>query len=866
MRCGMSKEKIPDWFLRFLRWFCPPQLLEEIEGDLLQKYERDCKMLGEGRASRKLFWRALRFFRPGIVLRNKFLWKLNPFHMLPHFFKVFIRTSRKYAGYSLINMSGLAVGLACSLFAGLWILDELAFDRFHQDKERIFSIRTHATYGDGIFTFNNTPGPLAEGLKEFPEVEEACRSTFNGRTLIANRDKSFFEAGIYADASLFRIFTLPLTEGEADHLLDDVNSIVLSETLAKKYFGNKPAIGNVLKVDNATDVRVTAVMQDLPPQSTLQFQFVLPYSLYAKSDPYNQEWGAWTGGDTYVKLRDGIETKSLEKKISAQLTHPKIWPRWGDNVELALFSLKDWRLRDFENGKLSEGRSASLRAFGLVALFILLIASVNFMNLATARSINRAKEIGVRKVIGAVRSSLRWQFTGESILLSFASMLAGLGIVHLALPAFNALTDKKIFIDYGNPLVLLAVPGIALITGLLAGSYPAFFLSSLQAINVLKGKLSGTQGAGLRKTLVVFQFSLSVVLVISALVVYRQIDYMRNKNLGFDKENVFYFRASGKAGKNYDVLREELMSAPGIRSVSRASEEPMNIQQGLELADDAWRGKTKEDNIAFSWLFCDADFLKAFHFDLADGRNFSATNPADSNNFIISQEAARRMRIPQPVGEPLKVDRKGVIVGVVKNFNSLSLKLAMQPVIISMRPERASRIFIHYEKGQLSAVLNHAQAVYQKLEPDFPMEVTFLDDSFNKLYQDEILTGRLAACFTAIAVFISCLGLFGLSSFMAERRIREIGIRKILGATVSQLVSLLSRDFMILVAVALTVGFPIAWWACNLFLQKYAFRVDIGASTFVIAGVSLVTLSLMTVAWQSVRAALTNPVNNLRTE
>jgi hypothetical protein len=533
---------------------------------------------------------------------------------------------------------------------------------------------------------------------------------------------------------------------------------------------------------------------------------------------------------------------------------------------LILFGLEDWHLKSFENGKLADGNSSYIRAFALIALFILIIASVNFMNLATARSVGRAKEIGVRKVVGAVRASLTRQFIGESILLSFISLLVGLVMVHLSLPFFNSLTGKQISINYFNPVLSASLVSIALLTGLLAGSYPAFFLSSLQTIYVLKGKLSRGTGASVRKALVVFQFSISVVLIISALIIYRQIEFMRNKNLGFDKENIFYLNTSARLSKSYDAFKQELLHHPEVKSISRASEEPMSIGTGLEMGDDAWKGKTKEDNVAFRWLFCDEDFLNAFHFNVKAGRSFSASTAADSTNYIVTEEAARQMRLTEPVGERLKVDRTGSIIGVVNNFHSRGLSEPIQPVIISMRPERATRIFIRYEKGKLTEAVNLAQSAYKKLEADFPMEYFFLDDSFNRLYRNEIQIGHLATAFMTIAVFISCLGLFGLSSFTAESRIKEIGIRKVLGATVSQLVSLLCRDFVALIVVALLIGFPIAWWAGNKFLEDYAFRTNIGVSIFAITAFSLLALALITVAWQSARAAIANPTRNLRSE
>lgn len=868
----------PRVIFRLLSWFCPAQLYEEIEGDLIQRFNKDLREeLSDiskvsdtdrlRRAKRRLIWNAIRFFRPGIVLRNQIKQTPKPFYMLSHYFKIFVRTSWRSKGYSFINVSGLAVGLACSIFTLLWIVDEFAYDNFHNDKDRIFAFRTNSKSTDGIFTFNATSGRLAEGLKGFPEVQESARASFRDRILFNYKDKSFYEQGVYGDASLLTIFTFPLIEGDVRNPLPDANSAIITEKLAKKYFNGESAIGKIIRINNETDVRITAVLKNLPDQSTIQFQLMLPYSIYKKTDQYNDEWGAWTGGTTYVKLRAGTDKAKMEEKISKQITHPKIWPRWSDTVELILLPLTDLHLRsNYENGKQSGGRIEYMKAFALIAGFILLIACVNFMNLATARSLSRAKEIGVRKVVGAVRQSLANQFLSESILISTLSLLVALVLVHLLLPFFNELTDKKILVDYTNPLLISGFVGITLLSGLIAGSYPAFFLSSLKAIQVLKDKLTGGSGANVRKTLVVFQFSLSVILIISALVVYRQIEYMREKDLGFDKENTFYIRASDQLNKNFTSFKQELVNYPGISSVTRAADEPMNIQNGVELADDGWRGKKKEDNVAFQWLKCESDFLSAFHFEFVDGRNFSTEFPADSNNYIINEEAARRMRFDSPVGENLKIVKKGTIIGVVKDFHSGGLNQPIQPVIISIDPKESNQLYIHYEQGKLSEVMDHVTAIYKKLEPDFPMEYTFLDDTFDKQYKNEILIGKLSFGFMFIAVFISCLGLFGLSSFTAERRVKEIGIRKVLGATVSQMIALLCRDFVMLVFVALLIGFPIAWWLGNHFLASYAFRTDLSISVFIVTGISLLLIALLTVSYQSAKAAVRNPVKSLRSE
>ena len=788
--------------------------------------------------------------------------------MFQHFFKIFVRATWKNATYSFINIAGLAAGLASSIFILLWMIDETSFDRFHKDNERIYQIMGNHAFPAGTETYENTPGPLASSLKELPEIEESCKlTTQGGRVLFNYEDKSIYEEGVYAESSLFNLFTIPILKGDHFSPVRDNNSIAISEKLAVKYFKGQDAIGKIIRLDNSLDAKVTSVFRDLPENSSLRFEFILPYAVYAKKDPYNQEWGAWTGGTSYVKLQANANTAIVNKKINDTFTKPKIWPRWDSNVELFLFPLADWRLHNnFKDGKQEGGKIIYVKGFGIVAIFILLIACVNFMNLATARSVSRSKEVGVRKVVGAARQSLVRQFMGESILISFISLFFGLIIVYLLEPYFNDLTGRKITMDYSNPLITGGLVAITFLTGIVAGSYPAFFLSSLRAIQVLKGKFSGLSGGGVRKVLVVFQFSLSVILIICAIVVYQQLDYMRNKNLGFDKNNIFYLMSTEGIRKTVEGFRSEALQNPIIRSVAQADDNPMEIFDGMVLADNAWPGKTKADNIIFKYMQCDSDFLPALGFTLLEGRNFSSEIASDSTGYIINQEAARKMRLSDPVGQQLIAPRKGQIVGVVKDFHSTGLQGPIEPVIISMRPENARRLFIRYQPGHAEEALKYIQSVYKKFEPTFPMDYKFMDETFDRQYRDEIMTGKLSTCFTVMVIVISCLGLFGLASFTAERRAKEISLRKVLGATVTQMISMLCRDFVLLVGIALIIGLPIAWWGAQKFLNTYQFHTTLSVYVFLSTALSMLLLTLLTVSYQSAKAAMANPADSLTYE
>jgi len=788
--------------------------------------------------------------------------------MLTHFLKVFLRTTFKNPVYSFINVAGLSVGFACSIFILLWIIDEVSFDKFHSDKERIFQIMGNHAFPDGTQTLEQTPGPLAEGLIELPEVEESCRLRFGGGRILFNYGtQSIYENGVFSDISIFSVFTIPLSEGSDDNPLPDINSIAISKKLADKYFKDESALGKIFRLDSKSEAKVTAVFNDLPANSTLQFDFIIPYPVYSQVDQYNKEWGAWTGGKTYVKLKHGANIELLNKKIADVLTKPKIWPRWDSNVELFLFPISDWRLyNSFNNGVQDGGRISYIKIFSAVACFILLIACINFMNLATARSLNRAKEIGVRKVVGAARQSLTRQFMGESVLTSIVAFVFGLLIVELLLTYFNELTGKKLIIDYLDPVIISSLASVVLLTGLVAGSYPAFFLSSLKAINVLKGKFSGLSGAGIRKSLVVFQFGISIALIISAMVVYYQIDFMKKKNLGFDKENLLYFNGSPAILKNFEGFRQELLQSSTISSIARSDNNPMDNFSGMVLGDNAWPGKTKEDNLIFKTLACDDYFLPALGFDILKGRNFSKEFTTDTANYILNEEAAKRMKLSDPIGQELIAPRKGRIVGIVKNFHSGNLQGPIEPVIFSMRPDEVGQIFIRYEKGKVQEAINHVQTAYKKFEPDFPIEYSFLDETFGKQYQNEILIGKLSSSFTIIAIFISCLGLFGLASFTTERRTKEIGVRKVLGATVQGIVLMLCKDFVKLVVLGIVIGCPVGYYIGQQFLSKYAFHADISAWIFVLTTLGMLLTTLLIVSYQSIRTALTNPVNVLKVE
>jgi putative ABC transport system permease protein len=863
----MISSNYPKWPIRLLKKVCPDHLFEEIEGDVLQTYHIDLRQLGQASAKRRLVWNVIRYCRPGIILRNR--WKAN-FHLLylyRHFFAIFFRTTKRDLGYSSTNILGLTLAITCFIFIGLWSFDELSFDTFHANRENIYQVLGRHRYPDGTFVEGGMPGPLATALKGLSNVEETSRMNFTGRQLLHGNSKSFYEEGVYADASLLSIFTFHVIEGDRQRALNDRSSIIISRKIAQKYFGNESPVGQILKLNNKSDLAVKAVFEDLPQNSSLKFDYVLPYELYATQDAYNNEWGAWTGGFTYIKISNSTKVTDLENQIAEKFTKPNIWARWDSNVELFLFPLKKWHLNNnFTDGVQDGGRINYVIIFSAVGVFILLMACINFTNLTIARATKRAKEIGVRKVIGAHRSSLFIQFLSESILIVALATLLSLIVVTLALPLFNQLTGKEIILPYREPAFYILISGVILIVGFIAGCYPAILPSSFNVMEVLKGKFHVIKVNTLRRALIVFQFTLSVTLIVCCIMATRQIQYIQNKNLGFDRQNIIYFNLSEQLSAKVDAFKNETMKSPLINAVSEADTNPMEVQRGMVLSDNAWPGKTKEDNIIFRWIQCDHDFIPALGFNIIAGRNFSKSNAADSVSYIINEEAARQMKLTHPVGQSLSAPHPGKIIGVVRDFHSAKLQFAIQPVIFAMKPVRSPLLFVKYEAGRTKEVIPYVESIYKKFEPDFPLEWKIMNDALTQQYKDEQMINKIANLFTGIAIVISCMGLLGLVTYTAEMRGKEIGIRKVMGASIFQILTLLSKDFLMLIAIAFLIGIPLGWIASEQYLKDYAFRINMDISTIILTALLLAVATLLAVSFQSVKAAAANPNKTLRSE
>jgi len=785
--------------------------------------------------------------------------------MLRNYLKIAWRNIAKSKTFSFINVLGLALGMTCSLLILLWVQDERSVNRFHANGPRIYQVLENQQWtGNDISTTPATPGPLAPALvAEVPEVEKAVKITWEEERLLALGQKAYKEKGRIAGPDLFQIFTFPFLHGNAKTAILEPTSIVISEKVALKLFGKTDVLGRMIRLDNKEDRKITGVMQNIPETSSLKFDFVLPLEPFEKENQWITKWDN-NGIRTFALLHANADVNRVNAKI-LDFVHQH--DKNVTTIKTFLFPFEDSYLYSkFTNGKPDGGRIDYVRLFTIVAIFILIIACINFMNLATARSAKRAKEVGIRKVVGAERSFLIGQFIGEAVLTAGMALIFAVLLVQVLLPVFNTLTEKQISIEYGNPYYWLTLLGLALLTGIVSGSYPALFLSSLQPVKILKGTLRFKSGAVLfRQGLVVFQFALSLLLIIGTLIAGRQVDYIRTKNLGLDRENVVYMALEGDLPKRFDVFKQELLQSPGIQSVTSSGSDPLAI--GNSTIGVEWKGKDPADKTLFTQMPVSYDFINTMKIKLLDGRDFSKNVVTDSTNYLVNEEAARRMGMKSPVGQDLKFwGKSGKIIGLMKNFHLNSLRVAIEPLILRLDTTYNSTVIIRTRPGDIEKAIASMQALSKKHNPAYPFAYEFADESFEKQYTSETLIGKLANYFAILAIFIACLGLFGLAMFTAEQRTKEIGVRKVLGASIPSIVTLLSKDFLRLVLIAIVIATPIAWYSMSQWLQDFKYRIDIEWWMFMGAGLLAIAIALLTVSFQSIKAALMDPVKSLRTE
>lgn len=786
--------------------------------------------------------------------------------MLQNYFKIAWRNLIRYKGFTAINIIGLTLGLVFALLIGLWVQDELNMNQFHNNIDRLYQVKANLFWsGNEPSTGTGIPGPVEQTLEaEIPEIEAVAKYS-DRESLFTVEETAAKEAGLYVSPDFLQLFTFPLLAGNKNAVLNSPDAIVISETMARKYFGTTDVIGKIIEVNKNESLQISGVVKDIPNNSRIQFQWLRSFEAFEKENDWSKTWGNFSFA-TFVLLRPNTNLGAVQQKIKT------IGNIKDHRAEIFLQPFSEAYLYSkFENGKVAGGRIEYVRLFSAIALFVLLLACINFMNLATARAAQRAREIGIRKVVGAKRSSLIGQFLGEAMLISLFALVLAIAIANLVLPGFNHLFEKQLSIDYNNPVFWTGALGLTLITGLLAGSYPALILSGFRPVKVLKGDfpLGGRGGVAdgsslLRKGLVVFQFVLSIFLIIGVTVIQQQIHYVRSKNLGINRQDLFYTLLEGNLETQLEPFRQELMKSPAIGSVTSTMFNPMNIQ--ASSGDLSWQGKDPNQMTAVSPIMVGNDFIETMGIKLKEGRDFRNFQ-VDSASYIVNESAVKLMGMENPIGQEIEFWMgKGKIVGVVEDFHLKSLHESITPLIICYYPENTWMAWVKPAPGQTEAALAHTEKVIKSMNPGYPFFYSFADEEFEKQYRNETLTGQLANWFAVIAIIISCLGLFGLATYATERRTREIGVRKILGASVTDIITLLSQDFVKLVLVAILIATPIGWWAMNRWLEAFTYRIDIQWWTFVIAGFAAIAIALITVSFQAIRAAVANPVDSLRSE
>ncbi|MES2795680.1 MAG: ABC transporter permease [Bacteroidota bacterium] len=797
--------------------------------------------------------------------------------MIRNYLKIAFRNLLKNKTYSFINIGGLAVGMAVAMLIGLWIHDELAANKNHANYENLFQVKMNQTFGNERGTQDAIPFPMGPELKnKYPDFEGVAMCDWGSNRSLAFGNQKFLKDGHYIGEEAIDMFTLKILKGNKNPLKDPY-SIVITNELAETIFGKLDPIGKVIKLDNTTDLKITAVVEKQPKNATLQFDYLIPWTLQAKLRPDDVNRQELNWGDNsfqaYVQLKKGVDFNSTNAKIkNVVLNHfpnNKLM-QTGMKPEVFIFPMAKWRLYgDFENGVNSGGFIKYVKIFALFGLLILIIACINFMNLSTARSEKRAKEVGVRKAVGSERSQLIGQFLCESLLIAFIALIFALVIVFFSLPFFNTLTEKLMSIQFGSILFWIIILVFTLFTGLLAGSYPALYLSSFNPVKILKGGVHVGKEASLpRKVLVVVQFTFSVALMIGTIIIYQQVQHGKNRPIGFDNKSLISINWSSDIRKNYEALENDLLATGAVTSITTSNSPPSDIwsnNNGWE-----WKNSTDEDKgITFNTIATRYNYTKTMGIKLKDGRDFSKEFATDSNGVILNEAAVKRMGLKNPIGESVKWN--GIVfhvVGVIPDINMESPFRAISPLTIVHNKDWVNVVDLRFNPNvSASTAIAKIRPIFEKYNPGFPFDYKFADEQYAKKFNYEELIGKLSFIVSILAIFISCLGLFGLASFMAEQRTKEIGIRKVLGASVTNLWGLLSQDFVKLVIISCLIASPITYYAMNLWLENYKeYKINISFGVFAVVLILALGITLLTVSYQAIKAALMNPVKSLKTE
>ncbi len=783
--------------------------------------------------------------------------------------KIAWRNLIKDRKFTLLNVLGLSAGLACTFLIYLWVADELSVDKFFAGNGQVYQLMEHRKTDGVVSVSDESSGIVSKTVvNQAPEIEYASPLAppqwFQKFTLSVN-DRNIKSVGQYAGKDYFNIFSFKIVDGDANKVLADKNSIVISDELAQKLFGTtQNLLGKAVRFQHERDFYVSGVFEKMPYNSSQQFDFVLSFDYYKDIQPWVVSWNN-TGPHNFVKLKKGTDINVFNKKIAGVIAANT------QDTTRSLFAAKfsdNYLLNTFDHGAQSGSKIEYVKLFSLIAIFILAIACINFMNLSTARASKRMKEVGIKKVVGAGRPQLIFQFLSESILLTLFAMIIAVVITWLLLPQFNELTGKQIALHF-DANILLAILAITFCTGLLAGSYPAFYLSKFNPLAILKGKLSSSVAELLsRKGLVVLQFTLSTVLIIAVLVIYRQIQFIQSVNPGYSKENVIRFDAEGKILGTEETFISQLKKLPGVVNASFTFNNMIGRNYGDYGID--WVGKDPNASIYFEGFGAGQDFIETMGMQMVQGRSFSRNYGDEDSKIILNEAAIKTMHLEDPVGKNIKLDGKPMqVIGVVKDFHFESLHEIVKPSYMVLEHESNNpwfKIMVRIKTGHEKETISSIQNLYENYNPGFPFTFSFLDQLYQKQYETEARVSVLSRYFAGLAIIISCLGLFGLAAFTAQKRQKEIGIRKVIGASVGNITAMLSKDFLKLVLLSMLIAFPVSWWLMSSWLKSFAYRINIGYGVFLIAAVFITVITLATVSFQSIKAALANPVKAIKME
>lgn len=768
--------------------------------------------------------------------------------------------------YSILNIVGLAFGMTCSFLILLWVYNELKFDNFHTKKDRLYQVFMYLKQSDGDARISSSvSAPLAGALLgEVPEIKTVTRIPWSIRNLVKYNDKAFFEKGIYADTSFFEMFSFNLKKGNAVSVLKNPTSIVISEKFAEKYFEGEDPVGKTLtiRMDKDYSFMVTGLMETVPSNSSLQFDYVLPFQFRLHDQKWLNSWGELSL-DIYIEAYPNASVEAINSKIKN--IYKKHYPELQGELFVQQFSKTHLYSLEYKDEK-QDGKITLIYILTSIAVIILLIACINYINLATALASKRSREVGVKKVLGSSRQSLIIQYLSESFIVTFIALLIMIMLIELLLPQFNLLFSRNIEMAYSDLAILSMILLSWFFTAVISGIYPAFAISKLSPVIILKSKVKAGGRRWQRQALVVFQFTITIALIICMFFFNQQIHYINTKNLGLEKENVLFFHYYNGISKHKEAFKSELMASANIENVTFTSMNPLNVNHST--TDPVWEGKSPNDDRWFSIMITDFDFAKTFGARFKEGRDFSAALPSDSSNFIINEKAREAMGFKTAIGQKLSLyGKNGTIIGVVEDFHVGHLSQPIPPLVILVQPDITSNIFVKAKSGKIEDAINSCKKVFTTYEQDYPFEYTFQTDFFNNVYKNNLLLiGKMSSIFSILAIVISCLGLYGLTAFMAEQRTKEIGIRKVNGARLHDILRLLLVDFLKWVALAYLIGIFIAWFVSTKFINNFTYHSEQSIWVFINAGLAAFLIALVTVSWQAYKAASQNPVEALRYE